>query len=225
MYFRQLDPSEVIPTTGRAKRGARATRQAPTTAPAACAKADWHRLLRPYKPPAHSTIIKSGGMRSGGNKGENDTVDSTTLGTPSGKLLATSSARSVPMVPPSTSRPSMRPSRCSWTARADAPWAIRAMALFSSPLSMTCCSVTPAACATSVLAKSGTTCPLASTPTSMMSARPPAACTCSRMKPISSLLVSTVPTIRMTGLFMRGPPARQQTRLRARRTSSPLPRG
>ncbi len=66
MYFSALEPSEVMPITGRTPLSAWVARQAPTTAPAACASAVRHSRFRPYRPPAHSRIIRSGGTRSGG---------------------------------------------------------------------------------------------------------------------------------------------------------------
>ena len=215
MYCSALLPSEVMPITGRGSAGsARAAWQAPTTAPAACASAAWHSRFSPYRPPAHSRIIRSGGMRSGGIRCECAMVDSTTFGTPSGSASATSSARSVPMVPPSASRPSMRPCACACRASVAAPWAISVIALFSSPLSATCCSVAPAAAATSVLVMSAVNPagPDAAmpTPTSITSARAPIASMRSRRKAISSRLVSTVPISRMVGppLTVTPPPPR-----------------
>ena len=84
------------------------------------------------------------------------------------------------MVPPSASRPWMRPSACSLAAVSAAPWAMACMAVFSSPLSITACSVVPAAWATSVWVMSTLTWPAASTPTSISSTWAPSACTRSR---------------------------------------------
>ena len=70
-------------------------------------------------------------MRSGGIRCEYATVLTTTLGTPSGNAAATSSARSVPMLPPSINTPWMRPSRQAARVRAAAPRAIAVIAVLA----------------------------------------------------------------------------------------------
>ena len=224
-----------MPTTGRGSSSICRACTAPTTAPAACASAERHSRFSPYSPPAHSRIIRSGGMRSAGIRCEYAMVDSTTFGTPSGSAFATSSARSVPIVPPSASRPSKR--RCAWScvASIDAPCAIRVIAVFSSPLSMICASVTPAAAATCAFVMSGWTPPRPSTPTSITSGRAPSCTSRSQRKPISSLLVSTVPISRMTGTSggasagrlsaLTGSPPPPRTRRRGCPPASRSPRG
>ena len=70
MYETHDLPSELIATYGRNPAGGAAARQAPTTAPAACANVDRHTSFSPYSPPAHRIIIRSGASRSGGMRCE-----------------------------------------------------------------------------------------------------------------------------------------------------------
>ena len=85
MYLRQLLPSEVMPISCRACRCGTSARQAPRMAPAAWRSIGSQMALRPYRPPDHRIIIRSGAMRSGGMRWENATVDTASFGTPSGK--------------------------------------------------------------------------------------------------------------------------------------------
>ena len=91
-----------------------------------------------------------------------------------------------------------------------APAAMVVIARFSSPQSTTACSVLPAALATSALAMSNATRCAAGTskavPTSISSTFAPSASRRSRMKPSSSLLVSTVPTSKMDGRVIASRP-------------------
>ena len=202
-----------MPTSGRSKRGGSATRAAPTTAPAACDSAARQMLFRPYRPPAHSIIVRSGVTRSGAIRCECAMVDNTTLGTPRGRAAATSSARSVPMLPPSISTPLIWPSRQACSVSAAAPCAMAVMAVFSSPQLRSASSAWPPARATASLRYSGAKAAGAITPTSMNSGVPPAARTRSPRYSNSSLLVSAVPMIRMRGtsaLLMRHSRLRQK---------------
>ena len=87
-------------------------------------------------PPAHKIIWVSAASRSAGTSGENETVDTMYFGMPMGRAEVTSSARSVPIVPPRTMMPSKAPSVCSLAASRLAPLAMICMAWFSSPLSI-----------------------------------------------------------------------------------------
>ena len=115
----------------------------------------------------------SGESLSAGISGENATVDTTYLGIPNGSAWQTSSARSVPMVPPSMMIPSARPSCCSFAASSDAPLAMICMAWFSSPPSTASWIELFAAAATSCFEMSHGRGGSPSTPTSIVSARPP----------------------------------------------------
>ena len=99
-----------MPMSGRAKSGFSTARAAPSTAPAAWLSAALQIELSPYRPPAQRIIWISAASRSGGNIAEKLTVETTYLGTPSGSAWHRSSARSVPIEPPSTTTPSKRPS-------------------------------------------------------------------------------------------------------------------
>lgn len=93
----------------------------------------------------------SAASRSAGIRGEKETVETMYFGTPSGRAAATSSARSVPIVPPSTIIPSKTPSAQSRAASRLAPRAMICIARFSSPLAMAASIVLPPSCATSCL--------------------------------------------------------------------------
>ena len=66
MYFSALLPSELMATSGASPCASVTVRQAPRIAPAAWLRMDLQMLFRPYSPPAHRIIIRSGASRSGG---------------------------------------------------------------------------------------------------------------------------------------------------------------
>ena len=191
-----------MPMTGFAFCGLRLACAAPTTAPHAWLRTDLQMLFSPYNPPAHRIIMRSVEIRSGGMRCENEIVETTNFGTPSGKFAATSNARSVPMEPPRIKTPSALPSSCSCRASFAAPDAIKAIAEFSSPDAMIAGISVPAAAATSCLEYWGTILGSPRTETSMNAGNPPTLRKHPIIKSSSSDLVSPVPINNIFGDFI-----------------------
>ena len=124
-------------------------------------------------------------------------VEITNFGTPSGSARAQSSARSVPMVPPIATMPSIWPCRYNSLVSNAAPVAMICMAVFSSPDSLALAMLDPAATATSCLVMPTCAFGSPSTLTSMVSATQPWLSIRSTRYSNSSDFVSNVPTTRM----------------------------
>lgn len=120
----------------------------------------------------------SAGSRSGGISGEKATVETMYFGRPSGSVLITSSARSVPIVPPRAMTPWHLRSATSPEAMTAAPRPMASIAAASSSAATSAAMVVPAVATTACLPISTGAAVSPRTDTSSAMTAPPAPRSC-----------------------------------------------